>query len=204
MNFPNIGLDSNFTYYEHNISSNKIPNVFIHGVGLDNEMWEPQKIFFEKEQVVFYDLFNHGKSKKGYELLNFDIFIGQLKELLSYLKINKCNLIGFSLGALIAQHFAIQYSEKVNKLVLIGSVYDRNKEQVKKVQDRYQKTIAKQDIVPETLARWFTKDYLEKNPNTIKIFSKRLYENNIDDFHLEPFSIHLTIRMNYLSIATYF
>ena len=35
--------DVNNTYFEYNFISKKIPTIFIHGVGLDNTMWYPQK-----------------------------------------------------------------------------------------------------------------------------------------------------------------
>ena len=38
------GLDSNQNYYSF-IDNNTIPLVFIHGVGLDHQMWEPQTNF---------------------------------------------------------------------------------------------------------------------------------------------------------------
>ena len=65
MNLNNKGYDLNETYFEHNLKSLKIPNIFIHGVGLDHSMWLPQKKFFQKEEIVFYDLLNHGKSKRA-------------------------------------------------------------------------------------------------------------------------------------------
>ena len=66
MVLPQTGFDSNSTYFEHNLNSKEIPNIFIHGVGLDNKMWLPQKKYFRNKQVLFYDLLNHGNSKKGY------------------------------------------------------------------------------------------------------------------------------------------
>ena len=84
-----------------------IPTIFIHGVGLDNTMWLPQKKYFQNNKVVFYDLINHGKSKKGLsQELKFENFNDQLIQLIKFLNIKKFNLIGFSIGALIAQHFA--------------------------------------------------------------------------------------------------
>ena len=47
MNLLNFGFDSNSTYFEHNLNATNIPTVFIHGVGLDNTMWEPQKKNFK-------------------------------------------------------------------------------------------------------------------------------------------------------------
>ena len=119
MNLFNSGIDLKSTYYEHNLNSSNIPNIFIHGVGLDNTMWLPQKKFFNNHQIIFYDLLNHGKTKKQYTKLNFENFTEQLSQLLEYLNINKFNLIGFSIGALIAQHFASRNHDKVNKLIII-------------------------------------------------------------------------------------
>ena len=64
MNLTNKGFDNNSTYFEHNLDSPDIPTVFIHGVGLDQTMWVPQKKYFQDNNVIFYDLLNHGRSKK--------------------------------------------------------------------------------------------------------------------------------------------
>ena len=64
MNLINTGFDNNDTYFEHNLDSSQIANIFIHGVGLDNTMWLPQKKYFNGKSLVFYDLINHGKTKK--------------------------------------------------------------------------------------------------------------------------------------------
>ena len=80
MNLPNKGYDKNLTYFEHNLDYSDIPNIFIHGVGLNHNMWYPQKKFFRKNQIVFYDLLNHGKSKKNHKELTFKDFVLCLKE----------------------------------------------------------------------------------------------------------------------------
>ena len=47
------------------------------------------------------------------------------------------NLIGFSIGALIAQHFTSEYFHKINKLIIIASVYKRTEEQINKVKNLF-------------------------------------------------------------------
>ena len=47
MNLLNSGFDKNSTYFEHNLDSPGLPTVFIHGVGLDQTMWLPQKKYFQ-------------------------------------------------------------------------------------------------------------------------------------------------------------
>ena len=65
---------------------------------------------------MFYDLLNHGQSTGGYEQLNFEIFNNQLLNLINELQTEKINIVGFSIGALIAQHFTEKFYDKVNKL----------------------------------------------------------------------------------------
>ena len=78
-------FDLNNTYLEYNFLSNNCSTIFIHGVGLDNSMWYPQKKYFKNHPLIFYDILNHGKSKKGFTNLNFDLFSKQLLNLIQYL-----------------------------------------------------------------------------------------------------------------------
>ena len=182
MQLKNHGFDNNSTYFEHNINSLDIPNIFIHGVGLDNTMWLPQKKFFNKKQVVFYDLLNHGKTKKRCEKINFQDFTKQLNQLLEYLNIKKFNLIGFSIGALIAQHFTTQNYHKLNKLVLIASVYKRSREEILKVKNRYKLVLKGKSITNDSINRWFNPEYLEKNPDIYDFFFNILEKKKKHDF----------------------
>ena len=176
-------FDNHNTYYEQGHNTDNIPSIFIHGVGLDNTMWYPQKKKFLNRSVIFYDILNHGKSKNGYKELTFDNFNDQLNNLLKYLQIDKINIIGFSIGALIAQHFTSKYTKKINKLVLIGSVYKRSKEQIKIVRNRYEESKCGRSISEESINRWFSKSYLQTNPNVYKFFFNLLENKKKNDFN---------------------
>ena len=117
MNLLKSAFDNKKTYFEFNLNSFSIPTIFIHGVGLDNTMWFPQKKKFKSKSVIYYDLLNHGKSKKNIQNLNFKKFNKQLNDLIDYLNLKKFNIVGFSIGALIAQHFLTLYPNKIEKLI---------------------------------------------------------------------------------------
>ena len=170
MQLSNNGFDDHSTYYELNIDGTGIPTIFIHGVGLNNTMWLPQKKYFQNNKVVFYDLLNHGKSKKGCKELKFENFNDQLMHLVKFLNIKTFNLIGFSIGALIAQHFTSCHFNKINKLVIIASVFKRSNEQIKKVKNRYKKVCEGKNISKDSINRWFSKKYLENNPDVYDYF----------------------------------
>jgi len=182
MQLSNSGLDNHSTYFELNNEISGMPTIFIHGVGLDNTMWLPQKKYFQNNKVVFYDLINHGKSKKGYKELKFENFNDQLIQLIKFLNIKKFNLIGFSIGALIAQHFASIHFNAINKLVIIASVYKRSFEQIKKVKSRYKKACAGESIAKDSIHRWFSQKYLENNPDVYNYFFDILKEKKNEDF----------------------
>ena len=182
MNLQNSGFDQNSTYFEHNLGSSGIPTVFIHGVGLDHRMWLPQKKYFHDKNVIFYDLLNHGRSKKGYKELKFKNFTDQLIHLVNFLEIKKFNLIGFSIGALIAQHFTSEYYEKINKLIIIASVYKRSEKQKTKVKNRYGMASEGKSITVDSINRWFNPEYLKKNPDAYSYFYNILERKNINNF----------------------
>ena len=182
MSFYKKEFDHKNTYFEKTKNNENIPTIFIHGVGLDNSMWYPQKKFFENHSVIFYDILNHGKSKKGFTNLDFNNFNNQLIELLSYLKTSKINLVGFSIGALIAQHFTNQNLDKINKLVLIGSVYKRSAKQIEIVKNRFKIVSKGESITESSIKRWFSELYLQKNPDIYDFFYKLLESKKNKDF----------------------
>ena len=182
MNLLNSGFDKNSTYFEHSLDFSGIPTVFIHGVGLDHTMWLPQKKHFNNKNVIFYDLLNHGRSKKNYKELKFNNFTDQLIQLVDFLKIKKFNLIGFSIGALIAQHFTSKYYEKINKLIVIASVYKRSKKQKTKVKNRYKIALDGDSITDDSINRWFNPEYLKINPDVYSYFYNILERKNFHDF----------------------
>ena len=149
------------------------PIIFIHGVGLTNEMWVPQVEFFKNSNVITYDLLGHGKTPLEKKQLTFEDFVKQLSNLIEELKLKKIHLIGFSLGSLIARHFAAKYSDKLNSLVLHASIYKRSLEQKRIVENRYE--LMKNDrpaSKDRAIRRWFTAECLKNNPKMYdKIYS---------------------------------
>ena len=57
-----FGTTSSGTFYYFNNKHQSIPIVFIHGVGLTHEIWEPQLNFFKENNTISYDILGHGKT----------------------------------------------------------------------------------------------------------------------------------------------
>ena len=175
------GYDKNLTFYNCNLNNKTIPSIFIHGVGLDISMWDKQKKFFKKN-FLYYDLINHGKTKKVLKKLTYENYNSQLKALINYFNLKKINLIGYSIGSIIALNFSIKNKKLVNKLVLISSVYKRSAYEKKLVKSRYNSAIKEKSISKKTVNRWFTEKYLMKNFKTYNKFYSLLENNKKNNF----------------------
>ena len=176
------GNTASGTFYVFNKKEQSTPIVFVHGVGLTYEIWQPQLDFFKNYSNLSYDILGHGKSTLTKQNINFDDFSEQLIELINELKIEKIHLVGFSIGSLIARNFATRYSERLQSLILLGSIYKRSEQQQKTVNERFEQAKKELKLSSQALKRWFTDKYLENNPDTYKKISSILSANNMTNF----------------------
>jgi pimeloyl-ACP methyl ester carboxylesterase len=92
--------------------------VLIHGGLVDSRLWDDQMKDFSKQcRVVRYDLRGFGKSADVSEPFSH---IEDLRALLDVLKIQRATLVGLSLGGIVAADFALEYPERIDRLVLVG------------------------------------------------------------------------------------
>jgi len=176
------GNTASGTFYVFNNKEQSIPIVFVHGVGLTYEIWQPQLDFFKDYSNLSYDILGHGKSSLTKQNISFDDFSDQLIELINELKIEKIHLVGFSIGSLIARNFATRYDERLRSLILLGSIYKRSEQQQKIVNERFNQAKKELKLSRQALKRWFTDKYLENNPDTYEKISSILSGNNMANF----------------------
>ena len=167
------------THYSLNKVDKKNPIVFVHGVGLNQDIWKPQIDFFKDYTTLTYDLLGHGKTPFNKPKITFNDFSRQLLNLINELKFKKIHLVGFSLGALIARHFASKHNDRLSSLIIHGSIYKRTEEQRRVVINRF--NVAKLNrpaSKKSALTRWLTEEYISKNPETYNEIYSMLENNN--------------------------
>ena len=171
------------THYSLNKINNKDPIVFIHGVGLNKDIWKPQINFLKDYTTLTYDLLGHGKTLIQKSKVNFDNFSKQLLSLIDELELKKIHLIGFSLGALIARDFASKYSERLCSLIIHGSIYKRDDTQKRVVLNRFNVAKMNRPTSKHTaLRRWLSEDFIKKNPEIYKTIYSLLEKNDHKNF----------------------
>ena len=165
-------IDSFETYYKFNKRNEKIPIIFIHGIGLSHKIWDDQIKYFKNFNTITYDLIGHGKTPLKKKQIVMKDFTKQLLKLVDALNINKFHLIGFSIGSLIARDFASSYADRLKSLVIFGTVYKRSEDEKRQIINRYEMMKLKKDITKKrALYRWFTEEFINQNP----LIYKKIY-----------------------------
>ena len=153
--------------------------IFIHGVGMCGEIWQPQVEHFSKDyRVITYDFLGHGKSVLKKDKLTLEDYVTQLYNLVNEIGVSSFSLIGHSMGALIAVAFALRYPKKVDTLIPINIVFKRTKKAQDDVIMRAKDVFKSQQItnISQTLERWFKN---KTSPDDLlKINNVRSWLNN--------------------------
>jgi pimeloyl-ACP methyl ester carboxylesterase len=125
----------------------------------------------------------HGKTPLHKSKVSFENFSKQLFKLINELNFKKIHLVGFSLGALIARHFAYEHSDRLSSLIIHGSIYKRTEDQKRVVKNRFE--VAKTNrpgSKHSAIRRWLSEDFIKKNPKIYKKIYSNLEKNNPKDF----------------------
>lgn len=144
-------------------------------------MWDAQAVALANRfQVIRYDMLGHGASVTPTLATRLDDFVDQLAELVDALELGRVTLIGFSMGGLVARHFACVYPGKLERLVLMNTVFRRSPEQRLAVQERVQQVAADGPAATADLAiqRWFSTEFRERNAVAVETVRQRLIAND--------------------------
>ena len=109
-------------YYEvqGNVSA-KTTIVFLNGLSQSTIAWILTTPHFKEYRVVLMDFIFQGQSDKTGESRSFNQHAKDVTRVLDEIKAEKVILAGLSYGSLVAQHFAVLFPERLEKLVLIST-----------------------------------------------------------------------------------
>jgi len=106
----------------YDVSGKGEPLVLIMGLGGTRQSWVFQKQAFGKHfKVITFDSRGIGKSDKPDEPFNIKTLADDAVGLMTHLDIEKAHVLGVSHGGRVAQEVAINYPNKVIKLVLAST-----------------------------------------------------------------------------------
>ncbi|KAA9022003.1 alpha/beta fold hydrolase [Niallia endozanthoxylica] len=157
------------------------PLIFIHGVGLDHTMWKQQKdSLSDSFRVIVYDMLGHGGSEHPPGPYSLTHYVEQLSGLMEYLQIEKTHLVGFSMGGMVAQAFALTYKNKLKTLTIMNAVANRTDEQRKGILARVEEVRENGPLgtIEPAIQRWFNPEFIESESEVVNQVRHRLQTNN--------------------------
>lgn len=113
-----IHSTSSLNYHLTSSDSDKPYIALIHGLFGDlNNLAMIRRELESDFNVLSIDLPDHGQSQYS-QIFSFAGYAQVIIELLDYLKIEKCHMLGHSLGGKVAMTIALEFPQKVDKLLL--------------------------------------------------------------------------------------
>ncbi len=138
------------------------PVLLLHGVGLDHRMWyRCLPLLAEHHPVRAPDLAGHGGGGPVPASWTLRELAGATSDGIDA----PAHLVGFSLGALVAQRIALDWPELVRSLTVVSSVAERSREQAEAVAERLREACGDFDAVAEqAVARWMSSSWRADEP----------------------------------------
>lgn len=156
------------------------PLVFLHGYLESMEIYRDFLPFFSNDyKTICIDLPGHGKSTVNFNMATMEDMAFAVKEVLVCNKVEKCVLVGHSMGGYVALAFAELYPEMLDGIVLLHS--HPNADTLEKVNSRIIdveriEMCMKSDIVEATIPRLFADENVDRFAQWV-LESKRIATN---------------------------
>ena len=146
--------------------------VLIHGLGLNRQTWQWHEAALSAcYRVLNYDLFGHGESAAPPAMPSLSLFSTQLCDLLDFLGIERCAVVGFSLGGMINRRFALDHAHRLLALAILNSPHERSPEAQRTVEERAAQSAqgGPAATLDATLERWFTPEFRTERPDIMAL-----------------------------------
>ncbi len=170
---PHIDVNGIRMYYE--IHGQGDPLFLIMGLRRNAEWWYRQTPFLSEHfKVIAFDNRGAGRSDKQKMDYSIRLFADDTAALMEALKIKKANVLGISMGGYIAQELAINYPDKVRRLIL-GCTSCGGKRAVLMSQEIKKKFEAVEGLTPEEILNnnmdiYFSDEFIQEHPEKIEEF----------------------------------
>jgi pimeloyl-ACP methyl ester carboxylesterase len=169
---PHLKLKDSEIYYE--IHGDGPAFLFCSVTGLDHQAWKFHQIpeFSRDHRVIVFDYRGTGQSSKTIQKYSIKMFAGDAAALLEHLNVEQAIVCGHSMGGVVAQLLALDYPQKVKKLILASSgtahpgargiPLSMCRDMVREGFEAY--------IREHTIETGWTKEFVEQHPQLIEEF----------------------------------
>lgn len=157
--------------------------ILSHSLGCDTSMWDAQiPALAERYRVLRYDTRGHGRSGAGMAPYTLDELAEDAANLMDHLGIEAATWIGFSMGGMIGQTFALKYPGRVQAIVLADttSQHGATPQSVWDERIRVARAEGIAPLVQPAIGRWFTASYREAQPVGVAAVARVIASTSIE------------------------
>ena len=148
-----------------------------HSLACSLVMWQPQMAVLESDfQVLRFDTRGHGGSDAPRGAYSLESLTADAVGLLDALNIETVHFVGLSMGGMIGQCLALDYSDRLKSLALCDTAAVMPEETQPIWQQRIDAAgeTGMAGQVDETLERWFRPEYLQLNPPEVEMIRRQI------------------------------
>ncbi|MCS5676651.1 MAG: alpha/beta fold hydrolase [Acidimicrobiales bacterium] len=161
------------------------PLVLVHGVGLDHTMWDLVVGDLARDRlVVRYDLLGHGQSADPPGPRTVEDLVDQCLGVLDTCGPTPPDVAGLSLGGMVALGLAARHPDRLGRLALCNTVFDRSAEEVNRIRERLllTETGGMGSMVDLAVDRWFDAAWQATHSDRVDAVRNRLLSNNLEAY----------------------
>jgi 3-oxoadipate enol-lactonase len=175
----------------HLIEGSGPPLLLVSGLNADLNFWTfCMGYLTERFTVIRVDNRGVGQTKVFEPECTTDLMAADLSSLLDYLNIQKAHVVGHSLGGCAAQKLAIQYPERVDRLILCSTqakIPEIKRHQIHTALDMMKAEVPRDLIVRQALTWLYSNEFFKK-PGAVQraiqnAMNKPLEENRKSYFY---------------------
>tara|TARA_B100000787_G_scaffold139630_1_gene108545 strand:- start:1227 stop:2024 length:798 start_codon:yes stop_codon:yes gene_type:complete len=164
--------DGNLAYETSGVSDGDVL-LFCHSLGANLHLWDRQIALFEdSHKIVRLDLRGHGQSDVFIAPYSIEMLAKDVLHLLDHLDIQRCSLIGLSLGSMIGLWLAANEPHRFNQMILAGASASVQKsapfnQRIAKIQEH-----GLDSMFDELNERWYVPDFVTNNLDVVNAVRK--------------------------------
>jgi pimeloyl-ACP methyl ester carboxylesterase len=154
------------------------PLVMINGLGGNLNLWDPHLVegLSKNFKLVLSDNRGTGRTDISSKEYTIRLFADDTAGLMNALGISKAHVLGLSMGGMIAQELAINYPEKISKMILC-STHCGSSKLVQSSQRVPETPIDPSKMSPEDYRKALTiictDDFIEENPDFVRLMAQK-------------------------------
>lgn len=176
---PKVKVGDIDVYYE--VHGDGFPLVMIMGLSANIDWWDPRLIqeTSKRYKTVIFDNRGAGRTDKPKVAYTIKMFADDTAGLMDALKIKRAHILGISMGGMIAQEFALNHPDKVERLVLCSTTCGASNSvqpspQVLGLLMRPREGMTEEEVVKNWIPLLFTDDFVKSNTGYMSAVTQQL------------------------------